>query len=175
MRKRHCFEAVRTGERTFEVVSACWDKYKNDFKEDISVVIKNKRKPRKMSDLSGAEKKAWKAFSEYIRRKDADRNGIVRCVTCSRPYHWKRMDAGHYVKSTHKLVKFDEMNVHAQCVHCNKALAGAESEYREYIIEHYGVGELNRLEASKGKICKRTVAEFKEIEELYKQKIKGLS
>ena len=39
-------------------------------------------------------KKLDKIFSEYIRKRDADENGYVKCCTCPTVEHWKEMDCG---------------------------------------------------------------------------------
>lgn len=36
-------------------------------------------------------------FSEYIRRRDADKDGFVRCISCGRRIRWEDADCGHLV------------------------------------------------------------------------------
>ena len=52
------------------------------------------------------------------------------------------MQAGHY---KHNVLDFDEMNVHCQCVRCNKYLHGNGGEYAFRLARHYGLEELNDL------------------------------
>jgi len=47
------------------------------------------------------KKEADKVFSRYIRRKYADKNGNVSCITCGVTKHWKEMDCGHYISRNH--------------------------------------------------------------------------
>ena len=44
-------------------------------------------------------KKLDAVFSEYIRRKYADKNGIVKCYTCNKKAYWKGegMQNGHFI------------------------------------------------------------------------------
>jgi hypothetical protein len=118
--------------------------------------------------LPKLEKKAWDVFSKWIRNRDADENGYCKCISCGVVKHWKELQGGHFVKSGNKLVKFDEHNVHAQCVRCNKYLDGNEGEYARVILQRYGESELNRLLDSKGKECKRNRQDFEDIIEKYK-------
>ena len=78
---------------------------------------------------STLEKKAWKVFSEYIRKRDG------RCFTCGARKELKELDAGHFY---HGKLDFDEMNIHAQCTKCNRFLHGNLGEYAIRLIDTYG-------------------------------------
>jgi hypothetical protein len=46
------------------------------------------------------EKELDRVFSEYVRLRDADDNGWVRCITCGNAYPWKgtsNLHNGHYI------------------------------------------------------------------------------
>ena len=60
-----------------------------------------------------------KVFSRYIRAKYADRNGRVRCYTCSREYLVGDAQAGHFASRRHMATRWDEDNVRPQCYACN--------------------------------------------------------
>ena len=53
--------------------------------------------PRKIS-RKGLIKKLDTVFSLYIRQRYADKNGMVKCCTCSTVKHWKEMDCGLFSK-----------------------------------------------------------------------------
>ena len=36
-------------------------------------------------------------FSQYIRCKYADKNGMVECYTSGKKYHWKEIQCGHFI------------------------------------------------------------------------------
>jgi hypothetical protein len=55
-------------------------------------------------------------------------------------------DAGHYISRVRKGVMFDEMNVHAQCRHCNRFQEGNHFFYRKWLIEKYGEAAVEELE-----------------------------
>jgi acyl-coenzyme A synthetase/AMP-(fatty) acid ligase len=63
--------------------------------------------------------KAWRLFSEYIRRAYADRYGNAECYTCGAVAHWKEHQAGHAIPGRHNSVLLDEDVVRVQCVACN--------------------------------------------------------
>lgn len=121
--------------------------------------------------LATAKRKAWKAFSEYIRRRD---NGV--CFTCGKKDDWKRTDAGHYIPGSvcGLVLYFSEINVNCQCTSCNRFKHGNLSEYALKLQRKHGEGVLEFLSAtrvnSKGVIF--TVEDYKKIEEEYKEKLK---
>lgn len=93
-------------------------------KKPISKVKQDKSEPEKLRD------KAWKLWSDYIRRKEK-----YICFTCGRQKTKKTTNAGHY---KHGRLDFDEMNIHCQCIHCNKYLNGNLGTYNMKLIEKYG-------------------------------------
>ena len=101
-----------------------------------------------MRDHSRAEKRAWEEFSKMIRARDSF-DGYFRCPTCGRVLPIEQADAGHYLSCVRKATKFDEMNVHAQCVTCNRDITfreKAKSIYRQWLIKKYGVDSVELLE-----------------------------
>lgn len=102
----------------------------------------------KRPKLSTIQAKADKAMSLYIRQKYADANGYVACVACGRTHHWTEMDAGHFVpKSRGASVRYIEENVHPECQACNRFDEGHLIGYTRYIIEMYGPGKIDELQA----------------------------
>ena len=84
-------------------------------------------------------------FSIYIRRRDADENGYVKCCTCPTVKHWKEMNNGHYIKRDQLSTRWDERNAHAQCVDCNRFHHGRMSAYDDFMYKKYGREEYNAL------------------------------
>ena len=118
--------------------------------------------------------KADKAFSEYIRRRDADHRGFVQCCTCPTVRHWKEMDCGHWLLRGNLATRFDERNSHAQCRECNSHHDGQWVKHRAYIIERYGEDALWQLGLTKVSTLKLMQFEIDEITKKYKDKIKTL-
>lgn len=97
----------------------------------------------KSKTIASIRKKAWKEFSIFIRRREADFYGITECITCGFKAHWKEMNAGHY---HHNKLDYDEMNVNAQCPRCNKWLSGNLGNYAMYLIDKYGLEKKKELD-----------------------------
>ena len=125
---------------------------------------------------STAKKRAWKAFSEYIRRSYADDNGYVSCVTCGETRQWNdRIDAGHYIpKSRGDAIYFVEENVHPQCKGCNKSEGGKHEYYYKYMLEMYGEALIEELRQLSKTTKHYSINDLLEIEREYKEKLKCL-
>lgn len=100
-----------------------------------------------------AKADAWAVFSRMIRTRDCLATTGTwthgRCCTCGREYPFKRLQAGHWTHGRHNAVLFDERNVHAQCVGCNRFKQGAGPEYSAYMLAKHGqavMGELLELD-----------------------------
>lgn len=88
-------------------------------------------------------------YSEYIRRRDSDSFGMVKCVTCPRREHWKEFHAGHYEHGEDPGTKFHDKNVHAQCPQCNLYQSGKRNEYAIFLEGKYGFGILQEIQKAK--------------------------
>lgn len=97
-----------------------------------------------IKDREALKEKAWKVFSEWIRRRD------LRCFTCPARFwdeelgEWsiKGLQAGHF---RHGKLDFDEININAQCQRCNHFLHGNLGEYARRLIKKYGLKEFEAL------------------------------
>ena len=106
--------------------------------------IKNTRS-KTPSDLRKQITKLDKVFSEYIRLRDANRQGICFCITCDRPFLWNEGDAGHYVQRDRLATRYDEKNVHAQCKYCNRFRSGEQYIHGVKIDKMYGEGTAQKI------------------------------
>ena len=97
--------------------------------------------------LSEAKKQAWKFFSEYIRRRNADKNGYIYCCSCGKYIHWKQSQAGHWpsIDGRNNSILFSETGVNAQCGQCNTYKNGNPSGYDAFMRKKYGQKEMDRL------------------------------
>ena len=82
-------------------------------------------------------KKLDNVFSQYIRLSRSDDQGFCTCVTCGKSAHWKEggIQAGHFISRKHYSVRWDEDNVHPQCVGCNVFKAGEQYKYSIFLGE----------------------------------------
>lgn len=112
---------------------------------------------------------AQAVFNKYIRMRDEQQP----CISCGRiQATW---DAGHY-RSTAAApqLRFDELNVHKQCVHCNQHKSGNAIEYRIGLVKRIGAEAVEQLENNNA-VRKWTIDDAKEIKETYRQKIKEMN
>lgn len=95
------------------------------------------------------DKQLWKLLSRYVRSKDSDWRGYATCFTCGKQDDWRSMDCGHYLAkaTTNSYLKFYEKNLAPQCVTCNRIKAGNYAVYKQKLIEKYGEGVINHLNA----------------------------
>jgi hypothetical protein len=133
---------------------------------------------RKPPTLAKLKKKAWVLFSIYKRMEDCLRTtGSIYwglCITCGKRYHFKMLQAGHFVSGRHNGNVYSERGVHAQCYNCNINLKGNTLEYRRKIIEMYGEGTDLELEKEAEQVIQFKCFEIEEKIAEYKQKIKEL-
>lgn len=133
-----------------------------------------KKKPsNKKPSIKLLKKKAWAAFSLYIRTK-ASNHGLVQCVTCGAIKPIKQMQAGHYVDGRKNSVLFVEDIVHPQCVKCNVFNAGAKIEYTVYMLDRYGEKKVQEFIKLKQKVKKFTIEELEDIIKTYTEKTKNI-
>jgi len=119
------------------------------------------------------KEKLDRVFSEYIRRRDADENGIAKCVTCGTEKHWKEMQAGHFIPRGNMSTRWHEGNVHVQCKECNEFKGGNLDEYELFIVHKYDRKEPERLRKIGRTEQKIMEFEIKELIKYYRMKIKN--
>lgn len=136
--------------------------------------IKNRRS-QPVSDLRKQINKLDKVFSEFIRLRDANRQGICQCITCKRYFRWNDGDAGHYVQRDRLATRFDEKNVNAQCKYCNRFRSGEQYIHGIEIDKKYGENTAQKLILiSKVKGCKLDLFWIDTKLKHYRAKIKKL-
>ena len=118
----------------------------------------------------GAEKKALKAMSDYIRTRDK-----YICCTCGKRGDKYTIDSGHFLTRRYKAIKYDERNVNAQCIKCNQYGGGMWDLYYEYMLGRYGQEVVDELQSKKNILIKRSISDFLEIEKYYKQKLENIN
>ena len=109
-------------------------------------------------------------FNEFIRLRDA----AHPCISCDSVstddglITGSRWDAGHYrsVGSCPEL-RFEPLNVHRQCVRCNRNLSGNSVEYRIRLVQRIGAEKLDWLEGPH-EAQRYTVEELKAIKAKYR-------
>lgn len=131
----------------------------------------------KKKSLSKSKENAWKAFSRYVRLRDAIKTTgtttDLLCITCGKKYPAFGIgcaQAGHFIPGRGNSILIDEDFVHGQCYHCNVGLNGNWVKYEDAMIKMWGMSKVTevKLRAGKTKIIKGF--EWDELEQLYKLK-----
>lgn len=135
--------------------------------------MKNKEPKPKREPLTKKRKRLDKLFSQFIRMRDADEYGMVKCYTCPKTDHWKKMQCGHFVPRQYLATRFDEMNCHSQCYACNMLYNGQPSAYARLLEREYGKGTVELLESRRTKVIKEFPYDF--LETIYKEQLEILS
>ena len=128
-------------------------------------------KTAKKPTRSKLVKKLDTVFSQYIRRSSADNNGYCTCVTCNKTFHWKEIQAGHFMSRKHYSIRWDERNVKPQCVACNVYRAGEQYKYSLFL----GSEVANVLYLQSKEIVKFTNYELEDMINDYSDKLKKLT
>lgn len=136
---------------------------------ELSAKTIQKYKGKSRSDLLGMAT-AW--FNRYIRQRDSD-GDYFQCISCR---EWKpvtQMNAGHFMSAGHhSAVRFDENNVHGQCIKCNCHLHGNLIAYQENLIRKIGQEDVDLIKATCRLPGKLERLELIHIIETYKSKCK---
>jgi hypothetical protein len=155
---------------------------------DCAVVIARGRQEKKRKELAAIErreikvrKEKLKSRAEHLREAQTAVNEFVRlrdahlpCISCdSMPSDHdlitgSRWDAGHYrsVGACPEL-RFEPLNIHRQCVKCNRNLSGNAVEYRVRLVKRIGSDKVDWLEGPHS-ARKYTVDEIKTIKADYR-------
>jgi len=84
----------------------------------------------------------WPLFSRYIRLRDCIKTTGTTdwglCRTCQRKYHFKRLQAGHFIPGRMRAVLFDPRCVHIQCYRCNRVIKEVWPAYYRFMQKEYG-------------------------------------
>jgi len=129
-----------------------------------------KVRKEKLKSRADHLREAQAAVNEYVRLRDAH----MPCISCdSTPNDndlmtGSRWDAGHYrsVGACPEL-RFEPLNIHRQCVKCNRNLSGNAVEYRIRLVQRIGAEKVAWLEGLHP-ACKYTVEEIKAIKAKYR-------
>ncbi|WP_336709821.1 MULTISPECIES: recombination protein NinG [unclassified Cedecea] len=132
---------------------------------------KDKLKVRKLAlkPRSYWIKQTQQAVNTFIRERDRD----LPCISCG-TFTSAQWDAGHYrTTAAAPQLRFDERNIHRQCVVCNQHKSGNLVPYRVELIERIGIEQVEAIE-SDHKRHRWTTEECQAIKAKYQQKTKEL-
>jgi len=118
-------------------------------------------------------KKLDAIFSEYIRRKHADKNGIVKCYTCNKKAYWKGegMQNGHFISRNSRILRWREDNCRPQCYSCNCHFYGRQYVFAMNLNKEYGYNIAEELLIESKKIIKQSDQDLLDLIDEYKEKV----
>lgn len=116
------------------------------------------KKKSKRKGVSWYKRKLDKVFSLWVRRRER------ACVTCGARGN---LQAGHFVSRSCNQLRFDERNVHTQCLRCNVFLRGNMVVYADFMERTYGSGILKEMMREKVKMKQWKVSELEELIKKY--------
>lgn len=122
------------------------------YKLSQALLAKQKQKAQRVE--RAADKAKLKTRADWLREAQAVFNAYVRerdreqpCISCGR-FHAGSYDAGHYRSvGAQPALRFNETNVHKQCVPCNQHRGGNIVEYRIRLIDKIGRVSVEWLES----------------------------
>lgn len=115
-----------------------------------------------------------KLANRYARLRDTKELGGAFCISCLTWCEFDELDGGHFIPTTSEAIRFDERNINAQCVKCNRFMGGNVRHYLKGMIRKYGQVVVDELESKERETKKWSEAELREIEIYYKEKIAKL-
>lgn len=135
----------------------------------IQKPVKSRSKEKTLPQLLDL---AQKVFNEYIRKRDCLGDYFV-CISCNTRKGLDQMNAGHYYSAgNHSFLRFNEYNVHGQCIKCNCHMHGHLIAYREGLNKKIGNDQLSKLDLYKNVSQKWDKVQLKALIQIYRDKIK---
>ncbi len=126
------------------------------------------------TELQKAKAKADKYFSLYVRQRDANDEGFVRCCTSWTLHHWKNLDCGHFMSRRYEATKYDEKNTGPQSRASNRFNQGEQYKFGLYLDKKYGAKTAEKVTIKSRMFCKRNRYDYEMIAKEYKLKLKKL-
>ena len=103
---------------------------------------KGRKKGKGLPTLASLRRKLDQVFSRWIRARDADENGMGRCITCNR---WALLECGHFIPRQYKTTRWNELNAAGQCSYCNRWQHGAQLDFYQALTKKHGYPPINEL------------------------------
>lgn len=124
----------------------------------------------KLKTRSEHLREAQRHFNAWIRARDVGLN----CISCDKPMN-KKINAGHYLSiGSNPQLRFEPLNCHAQCEHCNTYLSSNAINYRLNLIKKIGLDKVEWLESNK-EPKHYSIDDIKQIKLEYRQKLRELT
>jgi Bacteriophage Lambda NinG protein len=133
-----------------------------------------KTRPQKTKTTSQLIKELDDVFSEFIRLRDCNHQGTVKCFVTGEKVWWRDSDAAHFHPRQHMGTRWDERNVHATTRDTNRYQADHLDMYERVMYVHYSLEILNELHWAAKSAMKFTAFELQEKITHYSEEVKKL-
>lgn len=147
----------------------------------FKINAKNKAKVEKMLNkktLPTLKKELQEVFNLFIRLRDTQYDkgqAFFICISCNQPKGLDQMNAGHFHPvGGNEAVRYDEDNVHGQCIYCNNFKHGNEKLYERNLIKKIGQKAFDNLEIRRHNRSKLMPFEVEYLISDYKKKVEEL-
>ena len=127
-----------------------------------------------MKTISKLKKDLDKVFSLYIRLRHASKDGIVKCFTCDKTAHYKKMHAGHFMSRKHHATRWNEDNVQVQCPKCNLFGQGEQYAFGKLLDIRIAEGKAEELQELSRTTVKYMRFEYEDKIKHYKEKVNAI-
>lgn len=109
-------------------------------------------------------------FSQYIRLKYADKDGIVECFTSGKKFHWTKIQCGHFIPRGNLATRWLEQNCRPQSEYDNCFLNGKLDVF-ESKLEEEKAGTVEYLRELAHTVSKPTRDEIRSLIIEYRHKV----
>lgn len=148
---------------------------------ECSIKHANNLKVSKQKKEDGIKREKLKTHSDHLKELQAIFNTYIRerdknkpCISCDKPLT-NKFDAGHfYSVGAYPNIRFNENNVHGQCVHCNQHKHGNVNEYVLRLPNRIGVEMYEQLILDRNKPLKLSLPEIEVMKIKYRELTKIL-
>lgn len=135
--------------------------------EDKKIKREIKAMRERVKSVSQWRRDLQQTFNAFIRARDRNQP----CISCGRPLSAK-FDAGHfYSVGSYPNLRFNEDNVHGQCVECNQHKHGNLLEYAPRLTDRIGFERASKLMLLRNEPLRLSLDEIKELITHYKKRV----
>lgn len=145
----------------------------------LAVTEPEVKAPKEYKSKSELMREADRLFSDYIKRRDTDKDGKVFCPCCNKYFGADDIQFGlpvintmHFMDRDIYSLRYDEDAAHAGHAWCNKNQhyepSGIEYQnFKKFLINKYGEKAVEEMEQQKRKVNKITEQQLKTVIEHY--------
>ena len=128
----------------------------------------------KQKSLATLTKELDSVFALYVKLRDCDESGIVKCFVTGERLWYLDCDAAHFIPRAQMGTRWDEMNVHATSIDTNRFDDNHFTDYWNALNKAYTWGQIKSLQQRGRSLQKYMRHEIQDLIYLYTDKVKEL-